>query len=76
MHPIVTGSEAVFQEVDKLDVSQCILMRGLAHQMGLDSWCADTWRVYDEGVVRANTSHEEVPWLSEFSDCGRCLWHH
>ena len=28
------------------------------------------WRVYDEGVDRANTSHEEVPWLSEFADCG------
>ena len=29
-----------------------------------------TWRVYDEGVERANTSHEEVLWLSEFAECG------
>ena len=45
-------------------------MRGLAHQIGVDSWCAGSLRVYDEGVVRANTSHEDVPWPSEFADCG------
>ena len=33
----------------------------------LHVWCADTWRVYDEGVDRGNTSHEEVPWLSTTS---------
>ena len=35
---VLTGSAALFQEVDNCYVSECNLVRGLARQRGVDSW--------------------------------------